>query len=628
MNQTVGFSPYKSCLPKGEQVLIVSKSPSSFGKSSQTATFPFTVLAVAIFLTVGITYSFYQSAKNKDAIRFNSEVNRVNLAIENKINLYVALLKGGRGFFESDNEITRADFAEYVRSLELQENYAGVQGIGYAKKVEASEIEALTKKMNAEHFADFKFSPVVGKKSYEIVTYLEPSSERNQKAVGFDLGGEPRRREALEKARDSGEASSSAKINLRPESPDGEDAGFLIVLPIYKNGRLPATLEDREKNIAGYIYCPFRASEFLYEIHTDKFASDIALRIYDEQPDAENLLAQFGDTENSSLAGQMEEHYSARNELSVAGRKWIIRYDSLPAFTAQSSLGWTPLIFLAGISGSFLLFGLTFWETASRLKLQKIAAELSESEKQKQGLFENEQKARLLAEQANSTKDEFIAVVSHELRTPLNAIAGWTRILKTDDLTTNTKNLALEKIEKNLRSQTRLVEQLLDYSQIVAGTITLNGKNLNFSNVFEDIFSEIEPSAREKSIEFLKNNQLNDGLVLGDEEKIKLAIHNILTNAIKFTHSGGRIETSVLEINGTINFTVKDNGIGISPEFLPRVFDQFAQADSSTTRSSGGLGLGLTISHHIIQLHHGTIEAFSEGVGKGSIFTVKVPLTH
>ncbi len=586
------------------------------------------MLAVSIFLTIGITYSFYQSAKNKDALRFNSEVKRIHLAIENKINLYVALLKGGRGFFESDNEITRADFAEFVKSLELQENYAGAQGIGYAKVVKSAESEALIKKMRDEGYSNFDFPSAGGKNSFDIVAYFEPMTERNQKEIGLDLDSEPRRHEALEKARDSGEAASSAKINLSQDATDGDNAGFLIVLPIYKNRKLPATLEEREKNIVGYIYSPFRASDFLTEIHTDKFASDIALKIFDEQASAENLLAQTGGAENSSVADGMNENYTAQNDLSVAGRKWIIRYDSMPAFIAQSSLGWTPFIFLAGILGSFLLFGMTYWETSARIKLQKIAAELSESEKQKQSLLENEQMARLSAEQANNTKDEFISVVSHELRTPLNSIAGWIRILKTDDLADNTKKLALEKIEKNLRSQTNLVEQLLDYSQIVAGTFSLEGKDVNFSEVFENVFSEIEFAAREKSIEFLKSNFLNGHLVLGDGDKIKLAIHHILINAVKFTQSGGKIETSVLERDGAINLMVKDNGIGISPEFLPRVFERFTQADSSTTRSSGGLGLGLTISNHIIRLHRGTIEALSEGVGKGSKFTIKVPVKH
>lgn len=593
---------------------------------SDTARFPYLVLAVSIFLTVGITYNFYQSAKNKDLIRFTSEVNRIHLAIENKISLYVALLKGGRGFVESNREINRENFADYVKSLELENNYKGVEGIGYVKIVTAEERVALTKKMISEGYSDFKIFPVADKNSYQVVTYLEPSTERNRKIVGFDLATEPNRLEALNMARETGEAASSSKVLPIQDSESNSQAGFLIFLPIYKNGGLPATVEERTKNIIGYIYSPFRANNFLNEIQDNKSMSDIALRIYDGQPNAENLLSKTGDFQKSAFANQIEENYTTENELNVAGRKWIIQYDSTPTFIAQSSLGWTPFIFIIGIIFSFLLFGMTYWESSTRIKLQATAAELFESERQKQGLLENEQKARLSAEQANNTKDEFIAVVSHELRTPLNSIAGWSRILKTADLSENTKKLALDKIERNLRTQTNLVEQLLDYSQIIAGTIKFDGKDVNFSDVFENTFSEIEPTAQEKSIQLIKANRLNGHLISGDADKIKIVIYNLLANAVKFTHSGGKIETALCEHNGAIEMVVKDDGIGIGQEFLPHVFDRFRQADASSTRSSGGLGLGLTISNHIIKLHNGTIEAASEGKGKGAVFTVKVPL--
>lgn len=169
------------------------------------------------------------------------------------------------------------------------------------------------------------------------------------------------------------------------------------------------------------------------------------------------------------------------------------------------------------------------------------------------------------------------------------------------------------------------MEELLNYSQIVAGTIKFEGKEVNFSDVFENTFSEIEPAAQEKRIELLKDNRLNGHLVLGDEDKIKIVIHNLLTNAVKFTHSGGRIETAVRENDGAIQMIVKDNGRGISSDFLPHVFDRFTQADASSTRASGGLGLGLTLSNHIVKLHNGKIEASSEGIGKGATFTVTVP---
>ncbi|MGI8788009.1 MAG: CHASE domain-containing protein [Pyrinomonadaceae bacterium] len=597
----------------------------SLNDKNKTARFPYLVLAVSIFLTVGVTYNFYQSAKNKDSIRFTNEVNRIQASIENKINLYIALLKGGRGFVESNREITRRGFADYVESLDLEKNYSGVLGIGYAKVIAANEREAFVKKMKAEGFMDFNIFPAAEKKSYTVVAYLEPMNKANRKVVGLDLSAETNRLAALDSAEDSGNAACSSKINLAQNDASGAASGFMIYLPIYKNEQTLADVEDRRKNLAGYIYSPFRAADFLNEIQNDKTASDVELKIYDGEASAENLLAQSAAEQNTDSAIQIDKPYTAQTKLNVAGRSWTVAYFSLPSFAAQSSLGWTPLIFIIGAVGSFLLFGMTYWETSARLKLQTAAAELMEAEKQKQALLEKEQKARLSAEQANKTKDEFIAVVSHELRTPLNAIAGWTKILRTDDLSANTKNLALEKIDKNLRSQKKLVEELLDYSQIVSGTANFEGKPIDFSGVFENTFSEVESKAHEKSVEFLKNNQLNGHLILGDKDKLRIAIYNVLTNAVKFTDSGGRVETILTETGGAIRMIVKDSGIGINPEFLPHVFERFAQADASSTRNSGGFGLGLTISNQIIKLHNGTIEAASKGIGKGATFTVIVP---
>lgn len=582
------------------------------------------VLVVSLILTIGITYLFYQSAKNKDLLRFNNEVIRVQSVIENKINLYLALLKGGRGFVESSKKLTRENFASYVKNLELNKNYVGVQGIGYNKVVLPNECDALIEQMKTEGFADFKMFPESKRDLYQVVIYLEPFDERNKKFIGFDMSTETNQRTALERARDSGEAAASAKVTLVEEND--KQSGFLIYLPIYKNDALPATVAERKQNLAGYIFSPFQADDFLSEVHKSASAADIAIKIFDGEANAENLLAQTDAKIDKNFTNQINEEYVGQKELEVGGRKWLVKYNTLPAFAEQSSLGWTPLIFLIGLIFSFLLFGMTYWESAARAKLQATAAELFESKKQKQTLLESEQKARLSAERANKAKDEFISVVSHELRTPLNAIRGWARILRTDSLSNNTKNLALDKVEKNLRSQIDLVEELLSYSQIIAGNINVEDEKVDFSKLFEAAFQEIEPTAHEKEIEFSKDNKLNGLYILGNEDKIKLVIHNLLSNAVKFTHIGGKVEVSVTTDDGKIQMIVKDNGRGISPEHLPHIFDRFHQADNSITRAFGGLGLGLAISHHIVKLHKGTIEAKSEGIGKGSIFTVKFPL--
>lgn len=597
-------------------------------RNKQSADFPYWVLAVAILLTFALTYNFYQNAVNKDSLRFNNEVGRVQSQIENKINLYVALLKGGRGFIESSSgDLRRENFAKYVENLELEKNYAGVQGIGYTVVVSPDERGDFLNQLAAEGFGDAQTTSENAVDSFPIVRFYEPQNETNRRAVGFDMSSETNRRAALEAARDSGNAVTSAKVKLVEEDA-GENAktGFLIFLPIYKNGGTPAGLEQKRKNLSGYIYGSFRANDFLSEIQKSTTTYDIAIKMFDAENRAENLMAQTVLGESQNPAAFFENNYSSSDDANIAGRHWIFQYNALPSFTERSSVGWTALIFMSGIVFSLLLFGVTYWEVSARDALRKTAEELYELQGQKQVLLEKEQKARLSAEQANRAKDDFIAVVSHELRTPLNAIAGWTNILKTDNLSTGTKSLALGKIEKNLRSQTKLVEELLDYSQIISDVGDIAEKQINFSELFEEIYAEYETPAREKNIELTKENNLNGQVISGDKDKVKLLLENLFSNAVKFTDAGGTISTVVSQEAGDVRFSIKDNGKGISAEFLPHIFERFRQSENAMTRNFGGLGLGLAITNHIVKLHHGSIEATSGGKGKGSVFTVKFPL--
>lgn len=583
------------------------------------------VLGVLIFLTLGVTYNFYTSAKSKDMVRFGNQVNRLSGSVDNRIKLYTAMLKGGRGFIETKKDLTQENFAVYISSLDLQNRYPGIQGIGYAEYFNTSERENLTNKLKTEGFADFRIYPEGEREKYASIIYLEPSTERNRSAIGFDMFSEEVRREAMERARDTGEASASGKVALVQESGEENPAGFLIYLPIYENGRMPALPEDKEKNLRGFIYSPFLARNFLNEIYTNFPEKDIKISIYDSQIQNEDLLAQTDNNNQQNSIGISNETFVASQEIDVGGRKWILQFTSLPSFAEQSSVSWTPLIFLCGIGFSLLLFGMTYWEAISRSKVQKTAAELFELQKEKEQLFEDEKKMRQIAEQANLTKDEFISIVSHELKTPLNAIAGWTRILKTEDVSKQTKELALQKIDKNLRTQAKLVEQLLNYSEIISGRVNLIEEKIDFSDVFDQSCDDMKHFADEKRIEFVKNNQLNKQIIVGDREKLKLAIENLLSNAVKFTQSGGHIEATIKESENCVELCIKDNGRGISPDFLPHIFEHYKQADTPNTRDYGGLGLGLTIAKHIIKLHKGTISAESAGKNRGTVFTVKIP---
>lgn len=229
-------------------------------------------------------------------------------------------------------------------------------------------------------------------------------------------------------------------------------------------------------------------------------------------------------------------------------------------------------------------------------------------------------------EQANHVKDEFLAVLSHELRSPLNSILGWSKLLRSRKLDEATTTRALETIERNATMQTQLIEDLLDVSRILQGKTSLNVCPVDLAWTIEAAIDTVRLSAQAKSIQVECLIAPTVGVVLGDPNRLQQVIWNLLSNAIKFTPSGGRVSIH-LDSDGTqAQIHVSDTGKGISAEFLPHVFEYFRQADSSTTRTQGGLGLGLAIVRHLVELHGGTVWASSPGVGKGATFTVTLPL--
>ena len=303
--------------------------------------------------------------------------------------------------------------------------------------------------------------------------------------------------------------------------------------------------------------------------------------------------------------------------------------------------------------------------------LLAITRDITQFKLAEQALMAREAQLQQQAEElqrANQLKDEFLAVLSHELRSPLNAILGWSKLLRTRKFSPDTFNRALETIERNAQLQTRLIEDLLDISRIIRGKLTLNPQPVNLETVITSALETVYLSAQTKCIDLIfegvgsresgvgeqgnrrdKEAEENKSqlsiihyplpVVLGDPSRLQQIVWNLLSNAIKFTPSGGRVEVQlsrVIDEKSEVSYhapltnyaqiTVKDTGIGISAEFLPHIFDYFRQADASITRSYGGLGLGLAIVRHLVELHGGTVCAESLGVGQGATFRVMLPL--
>jgi len=230
------------------------------------------------------------------------------------------------------------------------------------------------------------------------------------------------------------------------------------------------------------------------------------------------------------------------------------------------------------------------------------------------------------AEDANRMKDEFLATLSHELRTPLTSILGWAQMLSAKQLDEASTARALETIERNAKAQSQLIEDILDVARVVTGKLRLEVQPVDLTTIIESSIDAVLPAAEAKGIRIQRVLDSGASMISGDPGRLQQVVWNLLSNAIKFTPRDGRVQVKLERINSHVEIVVTDGGQGIAPDVLPFIFERFRQADSTTTRAHGGLGLGLAIVRHLVEMHGGTVEVESLGEGHGSTFTVKLPL--
>jgi signal transduction histidine kinase/ActR/RegA family two-component response regulator len=269
----------------------------------------------------------------------------------------------------------------------------------------------------------------------------------------------------------------------------------------------------------------------------------------------------------------------------------------------------------AELLGGFLGVGSQVGQFIERIRI----------EQERQVLLESEQAARRDAESANRAKDEFLATLSHELRTPLNAIVGWAHLLKTGQLDEGQRARAVDVIDRNAKAQSQIVADVLDVSRIVMGKLRLDVRPVALATVVEEALDTLRPAAAAKEIQLEAALSVEER-VSGDPDRLQQVVWNLISNAIKFTPSGGSVRVRLRRADGYVDIVVEDTGAGIRPDFLPHVFERFRQSDSSSTRAHGGLGLGLALVRHLVELHGGTVSAESRGEGRGATFTVRLPL--
>jgi PAS domain S-box-containing protein len=1034
---------------------------------------PFAVLAGALSITLIAALYVNRTAQAKDLARFENSVRQISITLTNRLDTYVALLRAGSGLFAASDSVEPDEFHRFVAELDLPRHYPGIQGIGFSQRLRPEEREHLIEQMRRAGNPDFKIKPEGERPEYHTIIYLEPMDRRNEVAIGYDMFTDPVRRQAMERARDTGLPAASGPVTLVQEIEEPKQSGFLIYSPVYRKGSKLDTVAARQAALMGFVYSPFRTGDLLPKILNAYQYKGIDYQVFAGQnPDASNALYNSNEATNGSRFG-------STTQIRVADSQWSLKFNTSQGFEEGSATNFATLTLLGGGLLSVLLFAITRSQTRAHARAVNAARELKHSEKSlrrslreretteealrrskadlllanyrfqvaeeasksfhydwnletdtvvrsenfsqvlgysldeiaetweawkaithaedfpiskdeaieylnsldgdkleaeyrvlhKDGsyrnlynrgiilrddqgrprrvigqtvditerkkseedvrvanaryreLFENandivytldldgrltsvnkagegitgfraeellgrsisdllspgsislmsqmlarklsgetrtdyeleirtksgksrtleissrlimrngepegiqgiardvtdrkvaeqdllaaneraiveyerlleriaalaqelgasrellsiyqalreftlasvpchglfvslydevkdvrtasygwgdgleldvsdlppmpvtkdgpnsravrtgevvitddymksttghpqvvvgpenglrpqssmaipmsvmgrvlgtievqsyerlaykaehatamrmaanltavaienaqllarESQAREEAEESNRLKDEFLATVSHELRTPLTAILGWARLLENDSLGAAQSARAIQTIQRNAKVQAQIIDDILDVSRIVTGNLYLEFEPTELAPILEAATNVVRPTADAKHISIDVSLSDQPALVSGDADRLQQIVWNLLSNAIKFTPAGGRVRIETEQTDSHVFLRITDSGQGITAEFLPHVFERFRQADSSTTRRHGGLGLGLAIARHLVEIHGGSVVAQSEGEGRGATFTVVLPLVQ
>ncbi|HYG64535.1 MAG TPA: CHASE domain-containing protein [Thermoanaerobaculia bacterium] len=559
---------------------------------------PFFVLGVSLLLTAAATYYVVVTAHARDGIRFQSHVQRTQAGIQTRMETYIALLHATSGLFAANGEVGREQFHNFVSPIDIRSRYPGLQGIGFSRRVAADQVDALEASVRAEGLPRFEVWPESPAADRNAIVYLEPLDRRNRVAMGFDMTTDPVRRAAMERARDTGMPVATGKILLVQEIDDRKQPGFLIFLPVYRQGTPVATVAQRRAALEGFVFSPFRTADLLEGIFGTGASPPISFAIYSgrtPRPDA--LLFHSAPGEQ----GDDGPTFRATRLLDFAGAPWTISYATLPVFDATSGKNHAALLLVLGLFASGVLFAIA----------------------------QSQVEAREEAEAASQAKDHFLAALSHELRTPLTPVLAVLSGMESDDRLPADVVSNLAMVRRNVELEARLIDDLLDITRITQGKLELLPRTADLEQILEHAIEtcsgQVPPASRPRIVTDLAPL---DHRLVADAPRLTQVFWNLLSNAIKFTPADGtvRVRTSQDAERQQLVVEVSDTGMGIDPERLPHIFDAFFQAGRSIARQFGGLGLGLAISKTIVELHGGTLTAVSEGPGKGATFTVRLPI--
>ncbi|MBK9709911.1 MAG: CHASE domain-containing protein [Kouleothrix sp.] len=558
---------------------------------------PYVALLTSLLISFGAAYYVGETSNRTYQLRFENQVQQTQDAIAARIETYISTLRGVSGLFAAEDMVERPAFHAYVSRLDLPSHYPGIQGIGFSLRAPPDQRAAVVDFMRRQGVTDFRIWPDSDRPEYHTIIYLEPEDRRNLAAIGFDMFQEPVRRAAMERARDTGLPAASGKVVLVQEIDDNKQAGFLIYVPAYRGGAIPATVAQRRADLLGFAYSPFRAGDLLNGIFGSQTEPRIGFELYDgAEPAPERLLHR---SERAGDDPTYQPSFTTTTTLTVAGRTWSLVYATRPAFERTNPRNPGVLIVTAGLLIGVLLF----------VVMRSLT------------------RARAEAEAAVRVRDAFLSVASHELKTPLTSLFGNAQLLlrragREGGLSERDRRSARVIAEQSQRLN-KLIDMLLDHSRIQAGRFRVDRAPLNLSLLVRQVVDEIRPTLAGHVLEL--SDAAEPLIVAGDELRLEQALQNLIGNAVKYSPLGGPIAIEVERQHDDAIVRIADRGIGIPRAALAHLFEQFYRAPNVDARSISGMGIGLYVTHEIVAQHGGTI-AVDSVEGQGSIFTMRLPL--
>jgi len=591
----------------------------AFGRAA-----PYVALAAVLVLTA---FAWHAERAGGEEARRRALDERIDLIADRLLERaagYTEVLRGAAALFAGTDAVSAGAWRRYVAALDLAGRYPALASVGFARAPEAS-VQGTANGARG------------------VTLYVEPAGAPRPEAFG-----DPSQRDAMARARDAGAPAASAPF----ASPAGGAARprMAIYVPVYRAGAPLDTIAARRAALEGWVFGHVRLPVLAAGL-TRGAPPGLVLRLHDAA--APELVVE----ERSDAARAAGAPLDGRRTLTVQGRPWTLAV-AMPV--AAASREWWVLA--VGLALGALVFGIARilvdrrdralalsglmteqlrranerleGRVAARTRaldeanaqLRAEVAERTRAERERARALAQERHARGEAEAASRAKDEFLAVLSHELRTPLNAIQGWSHILAQEGVDAGTVRHGTEIIRRNVHLQTRLIEDLLDSARIASGKLRLETRAVRFADLVAEVVDNLRPSAASKGVRLEASIGAQHAQVAGDPPRLQQVVWNLLANALKFTPPGGGIDVRLEEAGSGLRLAVSDTGSGVAPELLPYVFDRFRQADSSSRRSAGGLGLGLALVKELVELHGGTVDVASPGAGRGTTFTVTLPV--